>query len=270
MDHEYGSSRRIGEFVSIADIVQIAALAGIVLMGVCVVSAAFEMRKLHEEQRSKLAKAITAVEQIQKLQPEFLSVLQRVQSDGHALQKVALQIEVSVEALRSSLGSALHSATERQTGVIHDLRNHLDMQEERLAAILQSISENLHGMQQAQAAAAMAKPQDNGSNGNGKGPNGNYVWLRKEIVSQDPQVRFSVLKDWVTRNSLAIQHRASRSWTSPTDLIATVPQQFEPVAEITPDQVLLVSTQGYPEKIAIRLNDSDATGHEILSRRTDA
>ena len=145
----------------------------------------------------------------------------------------------------------------------------MDTQEEQLATVLQSICENLQVMQQAQAAAVAAKPQDNSSNGNGKGTNGNYVWLRKEIVSQDPQVRFSVLKDWVTRNSLAIQHRASRSWNSPAELIATVPQQFEPLAEITPDQILLISTQGYPEKIAIRLNDSDPTVHEVLSRRTD-
>src|SRR5262249_23126616 len=39
-----------------------------------------------------------------------------------------------------------------------------------------------------------------------------YMRLRKEILSQDPKIRFSVLKDWLSINMLAIFRRACRGW----------------------------------------------------------
>src|SRR5438105_6677072 len=140
--------------MSIAVVIQFAALAVIAGIGVCVVYAIFEMREVYG----------AAIEDFKKLQPEIAAVLERVQSDGHALRKIALHIEVAVEGLR----------------------DHLDPQ--------------------------MKSRQ-----------NGDYVRLRKEVVSQDPQIRFSVLKDWLSVNTLAIHRRAGRGFSTPTDLISNIP-----------------------------------------------
>jgi hypothetical protein len=195
-----------------------------------------------------------------------------MESDGHALQAIALQIEISVAGLKHGVGASLFGAAERHTNAIEELREHLDSQEERLGKILENLS---------QPAPVPAPPQQgdvnerNGSgngngnsNGHGNG-NGSYVRLRKEVISHDPQVRFSVLKDWLNTNTLAILHRASRGCSSASELIATIPPHLEAEAELTPDRMLLINTRGYAEKVAIPLNHTDPMVHEVLSRRTD-
>ena len=92
--------------MSLSMIVQFAALAVIAGIGVCVVYVIFEMRTVYSEQRDKFLRAISAVEEFHKLQPEFVSVLKQIESDGHALQKIAIQIEVSVAALRNATWSS--------------------------------------------------------------------------------------------------------------------------------------------------------------------
>lgn len=154
--------------------------------------------------------------------PKVLSLAQRVKSDEEALQKIALQIEVSVAM----------------------------------------ISETFHNMQQTHGAAIEEK--SDGANGNAY-----YIRLRKDVVAQDAEIRFAALNDWVNTNYLAILHRASRGWSSPADLIAHIPAYFEAQAEISAGDILLISTRGYPEKVAVRLRDVDAVNHEILSGRTD-
>jgi hypothetical protein len=246
--------------VSLGVVLEFTALGLIAAIGVRVLYAIFEVRDVHAKQQTSILMAVHAVEEMRKLQPEFLSVLQRVESDGRALQAVALQIELSVAGLKHSVGASLYGAAERQTKALEELRDHLDAQEERLARILENIS------QPALPASETAKNGNGNGHGNG---NGSYTRLRKEVISQDPQIRFSVLKDWVHTNTLAILHRASRGCASASELIANIPAHLEAEAELTPERVLLIHTRGWAEKVAIPVSDTDAMDHEVLSRRTD-
>ena len=243
--------------MSIAVIIQFAALAVIVAIGVCIVYVIFEMREVYAEQRSKFIRAISAVEEFQKLQPEFVAVLQKVESDGHALQKIAVQIEVSVAALKNSIGSSVSGAAERQTAASEGLRDHLDAQEERLAKVVESISETLRAMPAPQPLPPPPPPPMPVFQPERKPENGDYVRLRKEVVSQDPQLRFSVLRDWISTNALAILHRAGRGYTNANDLIAGIPAYLEAEAEILGGRVLLIGTRGHSEKLAIPIGDLD-------------
>ena len=167
-------------------------IAGI---GVCVVYAIFEMREVYAEQRAQFVRAMAAVEEFQKLQPEFVAILQRVESDGHALQKIALQIEVAVAALKNSIAASVSGAAERQTAAIESLRDHIDAQEERLAKLIETIGENLRAVPAPEppAASPVFQPEI-------KPPNGDSFRLRKE-VDEDPLLRFSALKDWISTRS---------------------------------------------------------------------
>jgi hypothetical protein len=246
--------------VSLTVVIQIAALAVTVAIGVCVVYAIFKMRKTYAEQESNFSGAICAVEEIQKLLPEILLLTQNVRSDGQALQKVALQIEASIAELKDGVGTALQGVAEQQARTIDDLRNHLDFEEERLVKVVEDVSDRLQMVPQPQSAAAEPKLPTTAVHGS---INGQQARLRKEVIreviSQEPGVRFAALKDWISTNSLAIVYRASHGSAKTTDLIATVPSYLEAQAEIAPDGVLLVSTRGYPEKITIRLNETART-----------
>ena len=183
--------------MSIAIIIQFAALAVIAGIGVCVVYVIFEMREVYAEQRSKFVRAIAAVEELQKIQPEFIAILQRVESDGHALQKIALQVEVAAASLKNSIASSVSGAAERQTSAIESLRNHMDAHEERLAKLTEGIAENLRAAPPPQPPPApppVFQPEM-------KPENGDYVRSRKEAVSEDPLLRFSAVKDWISTRS---------------------------------------------------------------------
>jgi hypothetical protein len=264
--------------------VQFAALGVIVVVGVCTLYAIFDMRKVYNEQRAGFLSAIRAVEELRKLQPEFLSVLHRMESDGHALQTIALQIEVSVAGIKHGVGASVFGAAERQTNAIEQLREHLDSQEDRLVKILENFSQpapahhdNTNGQNGNGNGKANGTGNSNGNgnghgNASGNGPgngNGSYERLRKDVISHDPQIRLSVLKDWLNTNTLAILHRASRGYSSASDLIATIPAHLEAEAELTPERVLLINTRGCAEKVAIPLNHADPMEHEVLPRRTD-
>ena len=248
--------------MSLAVVIQLVALAVTVAIGVCVVYGISKMRKAYAEQKSNFSGAIGAVEEIQKLLPQLLLLTQNVQSDGQALQKVALQIETSVAELKSSVGSAVQNLTEQQGNTIDDLRNHLDFQEERLVMAIKDISERMQVLPPPQSAAVelTSMPPTPVANGSASAP---QIRFRKEvieeIISQEPEARFAALKDWISTNSLAIVYRASHGSAKTTDLIATVPSYLEAQAEIVPGGLLLVSTRGYPEKIAIRLNETART-----------
>jgi hypothetical protein len=228
-----------------------------VAIGTCVVYAIFRMRKTYAEQESKFSGAICAVEEIQKLLPELLLLTQNVRSDAEALQTIALQIEVSVVELKKSIDMTVQGVAEQQANTIDDLRNHLDFQEERLVKVVEDVSECLHLLPQTQSAAAEPIASTPPANGTASGP---QIGFRKEVIreviSQEPKVRFAVLKDWISTNALAIVYRASHGSATITDLIATVPAYLEARAEIAPGGILLISTRGYPEKISIQLNET--------------
>jgi len=78
-----------------------------------------------------------------------------------------------------------------------------------------------------------------------------YVRVKKRIITPHGQVRFSILKDSISVNMLAVFRRAFLDWKTPYDLIAFLPPYLEPEAEIFRDQLLLIGTSGHHEKLAI-------------------
>jgi hypothetical protein len=78
-----------------------------------------------------------------------------------------------------------------------------------------------------------------------------YVRVKKRILTPHGQVRFSILKDSISINMLAIFRRAFLEWKTPYDLIAFLPPYLETEAEIFNDQLLLIGTSGHNEKLAI-------------------
>jgi hypothetical protein len=226
-------------------LMQTAGIAVTLIVGVCVVYAIVQMRRAHAQQQESLPRAISAVEEFQKTQQEFKSFLQRIESDGRALQKITMQVEVAVAALRETFSSSMRAATDRQTEAIENIRDHIDSQEERLAKLLESISETLQ---------AIPQPKQSQQPQQGPRPqNGDHSRLRREVLSQDPELRFSVLKEWISINALAILHRASRTGASVNDLIANVPPYLEPEAEVLDDCVLLIGTREHSEVLALPL-----------------
>src|SRR5262249_33788809 len=159
---------------------------------------------------------------------------------GRALQKITLQVEVAVAALRDTFSSSMRSATDRQSEAIENIRDHIDSQEERLAKLLDSISETLQSIPQPQQT-----PQPQQHHQSQQAPRlqfGTHSRLRREVFSPAPELRFSVLKEWIPVNALAILHRAPRTWTSVNDLIANVPPYLEPEAEVLNDNILIIGT----------------------------
>ena|GEM_PF-1638013 len=78
-----------------------------------------------------------------------------------------------------------------------------------------------------------------------------YVRIKKQIITPHGQVRFSILKDSIATNMLAVFRRACLDWKTPNDLISFLPPYLEPEAEILDNQLLLIGTPGHNEKLAI-------------------
>ena len=249
------------------ELVQVVALFVVIAVGAGFVYLISRVKKIYEAQRSAFSAGAATAQKIQNLEAEFITLVQRVESDSAALQKIALQIESSVVSLNNGVTASLQGASERYSGAIEELRDHLDLQEERLLKVIGQISQMAETMPHQRPTKVQASPVI----GNGK-PNEegaiNSVRLRREIVSRDPAIRFSVLQEWVATNKLAILHRASKGLVTPAELMASIPPYFEAEGEITSDRKLLIRTRGYPEKLAIPLDDADPTGNEVLSRRT--
>jgi hypothetical protein len=98
-----------------------------------------------------------------------------------------------------------------------------------------------------------------------------YVRVKTEIITPHDQVRFSILKDAVSTNMLAIFRRASFDWQTPDDLIALLPAYLAAEAEILNGQVLLIGTRGISEKLAvpIRALDAESGLRECFDFNTD-
>lgn len=85
-----------------------------------------------------------------------------------------------------------------------------------------------------------------------------YVRVKKQIITPHGQVRFSILKDSIATNMMAVFRRASLDWKTPDDLIGFLPPYLQPEAEVVNDQVLLIGTPGHNEKLAIPIRSFDA------------
>ena len=233
---------------SLEAIIQFATLAVTAAIGISVLYSIFQMRAAYAALREKFEHVISAVEQFSKLQPDFTSLVRSVESDARSLQNIAMQIETAVAAVENAIASSVTTAAGRQAAVAEDLRDHIDYQEERLAKTLDSISKTLD---------TVSRLAEEPKNREWKTEIGDYVRLRREVFRRDPHIRFSVLKDWISTNALAILHRASRGSNRTNDLIANVPAHLEPEAEIIGGSVLIIGTRGHAEKLAIALRDLD-------------
>jgi len=257
------------------ELIPLAALFVVIALGAGFIYLIYKVHKMYEAQRSAFSRGSVTAQKIQSLETEFITLLQRVESDSSALQKIALQIEASVASLNNGVTASLQGASERYGGAIEELRDHLDVQEERLLKLMEHVSQIAETLPQERETKLQTSLVNanrntiaNGNSGANGPPRENSVRLRREIVSRDPALRFSVLQEWVATNKLAILHRASKGLVSPAELIASIPRYFEAEGEVTSDRTLLIRTRGYPEKLAIPLNDADPTGDEVLSRRT--
>src|SRR5262245_46016953 len=110
--------------MSIGLIVEFSALTVVVVVGAAAVYAIYEMREVYADRRDKFVRVVTAVEEFQRLQPVLLSHAERIESDGHALQQVVMQIERGIAEFNTSMGSAVLSLSERQADALQELRDH--------------------------------------------------------------------------------------------------------------------------------------------------
>jgi hypothetical protein len=125
-----------------------------------------------------------------------------------------------------------------------------DRREKILATISQNIRKSLPARQPIQSSPMRYSEM--------KTRTTEYVRVKTDIITPHDQIRFSILKDNVTTNMLAIFRRASFEWHTPEDLIALLPAYLAPEAEILNGQVLLIGTHGCSEKLAVPIRSLDA------------
>ncbi len=135
-----------------------------------------------------------------------------------------------------------------------DMQGALATQGDRNERILAGISENIRKSLEKRPVAQNSPIQYSESNPRVT----EYVRVKKEIITPHGQIRFSILKDWMSTNMLAIFRRASLDWKTPDDLIALVPVYLKPEAEIVNGEVLLIGTPGHNEKLAVPIRNLDA------------
>jgi len=237
------------------DIVQLATLGLTVVIGVCTVYLVIHSRGPHMLQQRKLVQVISGAEDFLKMEREFILFLRRIESDSHELQKIALQIQSAVAALNEGISSATIGAAERQASITESLREHMDVQEQRLAMIVESISDTIH---------ALPLPRESADH-DGQSHQSRF---RRDTLRQDAKLRFSVLKDWLAINALALRQRASRTGCTVNDLIANIPADLQPVGEIINDSVLLAGTRGLAERVSIPLRGKGSA--TLLTKETAA
>jgi hypothetical protein len=139
-----------------------------------------------------------------------------------------------------------------------------DRREQILATISENIRKSLPARQPVQSSPILYSES--------KTRNTEYVRVKKEIITPHEQIRFSILKDWVSTNMLAIFRRASFDWKTPDDLVALLPEYLATEAEILNGQVLLIGTYGHNEKLAVPIRALDAASglRECFDFVTDA
>jgi hypothetical protein len=135
-----------------------------------------------------------------------------------------------------------------------DIQGVLATQGDRNERILAGISENIRKSLEKRPVPQNSPLQFSESNPR----NTEYVRVKKEIITPHGQIRFSILKDWMSTNMLAIFRRASLDWKSPDDLVAFLPAYLKPEAEIINREVLVIGTSGHSEKLAVPLRSLGA------------
>jgi hypothetical protein len=227
-------------------IIALSTLIAVLLFGVLSIYVLITVRRMSAEHNQKLHAATTTLHEAQSMQRDLTDVVRRIESDSHMLQQIAMQIEDAMAAVNHSMSAVAVGAAERQAAAIDSLRDYLDAQERQLATTLEAIRETPQTQHVHPRRSLAEKTSDSYDSR-----------FRREFL-QDPEKRFSVLKDWLSINALAILHRASRTWKTAHDLIVNVPAYLQPEAELLEGCVLVIGTRNYPEKLALPLRQLQA------------
>src|SRR5262249_18369784 len=202
--------------MSFVTILQLTALTATVVIATCALYQILKMGNAYGEQRKELTRAVSIIKDFQHLHPELISLLQRLDSIG--------------------------MVREAQTIDIQELRRRIEAQEEQLAQSMARISGTVDALAQ-----KIPEPRKQNSESS---------VMRRGILSQDPDFRFGVLKDWLCKNAIAIRRRAAQEWRTTDDLIAMIPLSLEAEAELVDDNILLIGTRGHADRFAIAIRDS--------------
>jgi len=202
------------------------------IFGVGLIWAILLIRRLERILEQNLADSGRAMHHLQKLDRQFITSAKNVDSYRQDLQKLASQIDTVAIDLKKALIVSDAAAAERHADVIKSLTN---------------ISETLSAI-----------PPARQKSGESQRDNGLSKW-RREVLSQDPALRFSVLWEWCSVNMLGILHRAARGWNSPNDLTANIPTYLEPEADVLNNSILVIGTRQHPETLAIPIRPLEAS-----------
>ena len=226
------------------------ALGAILMCGFVV----FKRRKARHEQPRMVPQVRTVVES-RSMQPERIETPASHRSpDAQRQVPRTITLEtVSTDRQRiSAVNVSSISVVANLSVVIHP--QPVTIQEDRNQRILAGISENIRKSIQTRPSTTYSlihsaeKPRET-----------EYVRVKKQIITPHGQIRFSILKDSISTNMLALFRRASLDWKTPEDLIGFIPSYLEPEAEILDCQLLLIGTPGHNEKLAVPIRGFDAT-----------
>src|SRR5688572_3350980 len=206
----------------LSDDVTMPVLAIGVIFGVGLMWAILLIRRLERILEQNLADSGRAMHHLQKLDRQFITSAKNSDSYRQDLQNLASQIDTVAIDLKKVLSASDAAAAERHADVI------------KIANVLTGISETLSTI-----------PPVRQKNGESPRDNGLSKW-RREVLSQDPALRFSVLWEWCSVNMLGILHRAAKGWNNTNDLTANIPMYLEPEADVLNNSVLVIGTRQHP------------------------
>lgn len=177
----------------------------------------------------------------------------RVEAEPQLPRPIRVQTESGSAPVSSAVNQSPAISAVKPMGTI-DVGSALTIQEDRNERILAGISENIKKSLQMRPVPQHSPIPHTES----KPRNTEYVRVKKEIITPHGHIRFSILKDWMSINMLAVFRRASLEWKTPDDLIAFIPAYLEPEADVLNGQVLLVGTPGHNQKLAVPIGSLDA------------
>jgi hypothetical protein len=173
--------------------------------------------------------------------------------DLDGVQPRTITAQAEKPSVQSTGAGSEPAASEAKLAPVIDLLGGLMSSEDRNERILAGISENIRKSLQ-------TRPLPNHSvipYSEVKPRTTEYVRVKREIITPHGHIRFSILKDWMSMNMLAVFRRAAMEWKTPEDLIAFVPPYLEVDAEILNNEVLLLGTSGHNERLAVPIRHID-------------
>src|SRR5437667_132089 len=165
-------------------------------------------------------------------------------------QTIAMKPASTLAQEQRTMQSPVSSEAPKPTAVI-DVQGMLMTQEDKNKRILAGISENIRKYLRNRP----VPPNSPILYSESSPRNTEYVRVKKEIITPHGHIRFSILKDWLTINMLAVFRRASLDWKTPDDLIAFLPAYLEP-EETRSDHPAFSSPR---DRKSTRLNSSHIT-----------